>query len=150
MNTDNAKNEAPLNWTSEDVWGSLGRTHYATAELDNGDTWKFTVDQPSKGHWVARGWRNGDMKFYREDRTMKGAKAQSQAHANFTATSTCTECRHIGGHVQGCPAVTRAVESFVTRLRLPESQRRYVDPFGVPAKPAPQQASSQDCTFLPG
>lgn len=107
MNTDDAKNEAPLSWTAGDVWGSVGRTHYATAELDNGDTWKFTVDQTSKGHWVAHGWRNGAMNFYREDRTMKGAKAQSQAHANLAATSTCTECRHIGGHLSYCPVVVR-------------------------------------------
>lgn len=95
-------NEAPLTWTSKPEWGSAGNTYRAEVTLDNGDVWKFAVDQPRKGYWVARGWVNGDMKFYREDHTMKGAKAQSQAHANFASTNTCGECRVIGGHKQDC------------------------------------------------
>ena len=93
--------EAPLTWTSSKVYGSQGLTHDATAEI-NGETWKFRVDSPSKGQWVARAWRDGDFALYREDRTMKGAKQQAQEHANYAATSTCTECRKIGGHKLDC------------------------------------------------
>ena len=82
--------EAPLTWTSSKVHGTVGMTHDATAEI-NGETWKFRVDSPQKGQWVARAWRDGDMALYREDRTMKGAKEQAQAHANDAATQTCTE-----------------------------------------------------------
>uniref|UniRef100_A0AAU7GYN2 Uncharacterized protein n=1 Tax=Streptomyces phage Geonosis TaxID=3158856 RepID=A0AAU7GYN2_9CAUD len=93
--------EAPLTWTSSKVHGAVGMTHQASTEI-NGETWSFTVDSPQKGQWVARAWRDGDMALYREDRTMKGAKEQAQAHANDAATSTCTECRKIGGHKLDC------------------------------------------------
>jgi len=97
----NTAPEAPLTWTSSKVWGSVGLTHRASTEI-NGERWTFTVDSPSKGQWVARVWRDGDMTLYREDRTMKGAKEQAQTHANYAATSTCTECRKIGGHELNC------------------------------------------------
>ena len=93
--------EAPLTWTSSKVWGSVGMTHRAATEI-NGESWTFTVDSPSKGQWVARAWRDGDFALYREDRTMKGAKQQAQEHANYAATSTCAECRKIGGHKLDC------------------------------------------------
>lgn len=93
--------EAPLIWTSKKVWGSEGLTHNATTEI-NGERWTFTVDQPTKGRWVARAWRDGDFALHREDHTMKGAKQQAQGHANYAATSTCTECRKIGGHKLDC------------------------------------------------
>ena len=86
----NTAPEVPLTWTSSKVWGSVGLTHRASTEI-NGERWTFTVDSPSKGQWVARAWRDGDMTLYREDRTMKGAKEQAQTHANYVATQTCTE-----------------------------------------------------------
>ncbi len=95
--------EAPLTWTSGKVWGSEGLTHRAATEI-NGETWKFTVDSPKKGQWVARAWRDGDFALYREDRTMKGAKEQAQTHANYAATQTCAECHEIGGHTLDCAA----------------------------------------------
>ena len=89
MKTDkNAKTGTQLAWTSKAVWGAVGNTHYATAVLDDGDTWTYTVDQPQSGHWVARGWRNGDFRLYREDRTMKGARAKVQDHFNQAQTSS--------------------------------------------------------------
>ena len=93
--------EVPLIWTSGKVRGSEGLTHRSTAEI-NGETWKFTVDQPTKGHWRTRAWRDGDFELYREGKTMKGAKGQAQAYANYAATSTCTECKRIGGHTLAC------------------------------------------------
>lgn len=93
--------EQPLTWTSGKVWGSEGLTHRTATEI-NGESWKFTVDSPSKGHWVARAWRDGDFALYREAKTMKDAKAQAQAHANYAATQTCAECRKIGGHTLDC------------------------------------------------
>lgn len=115
-NNDTAKQqaEAPLTWTAKKEWGSVGNTHRAQITLDNGDQWSFVVDSPRKGVWVARGWLkdredvaagrsgSGDMKLYREDTTMKGAKAQAQAHANLAQTSTCAECRKISGHKLDC------------------------------------------------
>jgi hypothetical protein len=113
--------EAPLTWTSKSEWGSVGNTHRASIELDNGDRWSFVVDQPRKGYWTARGWRadagttgSGDMVFYREDRTLKGAKAQTQAHANLAATSTCDECRKVAGHKLDC-STGRALDAERTR-----------------------------------
>lgn len=93
--------EAPLAWSRSKVRGSVGLTHDADTEI-NGEKWVFRVDSPSKGLWVARAWRDGDFALYREDRTMKGAKQQAQEHANYAATSTCTECRKIGGHSEPC------------------------------------------------
>ena len=119
--------EAPLTWTAKKEWGSVGMTHRAQITLDNGDTWRFVVDSPRKGVWTARGWRadadqtaagrTGDMVFYREDTTMKGAKAQSQAHANLAQTSTCAECGRIAGHKLDCgtgqqAATDRTVKVF--------------------------------------
>lgn len=103
-----AKNEAELTWRSQKEWGAVGNTHRSQVTLDNGDTWKFVVDQPRKGQWTARGWRyeqgaeTGDMRFYREDRTLKGAKAQCQAQVNLAAVQTCGECRRIAGHELDC------------------------------------------------
>lgn len=91
-NNDTAKQqpEAPLTWSAKKEWGSVGMTHRADVTLDNGDRWSFVVDSPYKGLWIARGWQltaqdaadgrtgSGDMKLYREDTTMKGAKAQAQ------------------------------------------------------------------------
>lgn len=128
--TETAKNtnapEAPLTWRSRKEWGSEGNTHRASIKLDNGDLWSFVVDQPRKGQWVTRGWQltaqdaadgrtgSGDMKLYREDRTMKGAKAQAQAHANLAQTSTCAECRKVTGHKMAC-STGRAVDAERTR-----------------------------------
>ena len=122
----NATAEAPLTWTSKSEWGSVGNTHRASITLANGDQWSFVVDQPRKGQWTARGWRkdredvaagrtgSGDMVFYREDRTMKGAKAQVQAHANLAQTSTCDECRKLAGHKLDC-GTGRALDAERTK-----------------------------------
>ena len=120
--------EAPLTWTAKKEWGSVGMTHRATIALDNGDRWSFIVDQPRKGQWTARGFRmdaqdaadgrtgSGDMVFYREDTTMKGAKAQSQAHANLAQTSTCAECGRIAGHKLDCGTGQRAATDRTVKL----------------------------------
>lgn len=105
MTTNENSSEAPLTWTSSTEWGTIGRTHRAEVTLDNGDTWKFVVDQPRKGVWTARGWRNGVFAMYREGKILKDAKAQSQEQANRAATQTCTTCRKIGGHKLDCSAV---------------------------------------------
>lgn len=120
--------EAPLTWTSENRWGSVGRTYSAEITLDNGDTWAFQVDQPSKGYWMARGWRNNVFALYREDRTMKGAREQCQAQANLAATSTCGECRKIGGHTEYCatlaPAPLTAVDEGAALLEVARSSTK--------------------------
>lgn len=151
----NATAEAPLTWTSKSEWGSVGNTHRASITLANGDQWSFVVDQPRKGQWTARGWRkdredvaagrtgSGDMVFYREDRTMKGAKAQVQAHANLAQTSTCDECRKLAGHKLDC-GTGRALDAERTKgqkLAL-RSTAAYVDQYGAgpdAIKPLPQR-----------
>ncbi|QBZ73544.1 hypothetical protein SEA_MISCHIEF19_59 [Streptomyces phage Mischief19] len=82
-----------LTWSAKSEWGSVGRTYRMSVEVSNGDEWSFTVDQPRKGYWVARGWRGhkslpgaGEFKFYREAKTAKDAKAQCEAQANLAAT----------------------------------------------------------------
>lgn len=62
-----------LTWMSKKEWGSEGRTHRAGATI-RGTDWKFTVDQPRLGFWVARGWKDGDFMFYAESSTMTTAK----------------------------------------------------------------------------
>ncbi|ALO79362.1 hypothetical protein [Streptomyces phage phiSAJS1] len=103
-NNDTAKQqaEAPLTWTAKKEWGSVGNTHRARITLDNGDQWSFVVDSPRKGQWVARGWvltaqdvkdgrtGSGDMRLYREDTTMKGAKAQAQSRVVSVAAWLAT------------------------------------------------------------
>lgn len=146
--TENAKHEAPLTWKSFSEWGSVGNTHRARLDLDNGDFWLFAVDQPRKGYWAVRGWlyangsRSGDMRFYREDRTMKGGKAQAQAHANLAKTSTCGECGHIAGHKLDCSVGEDVAREQMRGQRL--GLRQYVDRYSVPADTIqPQIASLQ-------
>lgn len=66
-----------LVWSSRPEWGSPGLTY--RAETTIGSTrYSFVVDQVRKGDWVARGWANGEMFFYRDRaaaRTLKAMKA---------------------------------------------------------------------------
>lgn len=79
---DNATAETtPLTWTRKKELGSEGMTHRTAVTIDGAEH-AFTVDSPGKGYWVARGWTNGDMDLYREDRTMRGAKDQVQAYVD--------------------------------------------------------------------
>ena len=115
--TEDATPEVPLTWTSRVTWGCVGKAHYTEATI-NGEAWTFTVDQPRKGYWVARAWRDGKCAMYQEGKTLKSMKAAVQAQANFAATSTCAECRHIGGHTVSCPTIGRsAVAGFEAGLR---------------------------------
>ncbi|AMD42795.1 hypothetical protein SEA_XKCD426_54 [Streptomyces phage Xkcd426] len=70
-----ANNATPnLTWTSKPNMGVS--TYHAEA-----DGWKYTVDQPSKGRWVLRGWGPEDKFLYRDGfTTMKAAKAEAADH----------------------------------------------------------------------
>ena len=70
-----------LTWTSKKAWGSVGRSYYAGFTSSKGDQVSYTVDQPNKGFWTARGWVNGHFAFYREGRTMAEVKAACQTSA---------------------------------------------------------------------
>lgn len=75
MNTTENNNE--IAWTSEKMWGAVGLTHRTEVTIA-GARYTFTVDQPRKGQWIARGWRDGDLFYYRDQpsgRTLAGAKA---------------------------------------------------------------------------
>lgn len=68
----------PLVWTKRKrkTWGTVGFTHYAKTRI-GGKDYTFTIDQPSKGYWRARGWRNGDFCMYRDEddaRTLREMK----------------------------------------------------------------------------
>ena len=68
-----------LKWASRKTWGTVGRTHRADVEFD-GQAYGFTVDQPIKGQWELRVWKNGDIVFHRMSiRTMREAKAVADA-----------------------------------------------------------------------
>lgn len=75
MATDESNND--INWTKRKEWGAQGLTHRLHVVIGD-DEYSFAVDQPSKGQWVGRGWRNGDLFFYRDSngapRTLAGMK----------------------------------------------------------------------------
>lgn len=91
-----------LTWRSRKEWGSEGNTHRTDVHLSNGDVWTFTVDQPHKGYWTARGWlqRENDhtssFKFYREGTTLKALKAEVRARANLAARTADLETSPVG------------------------------------------------------
>jgi hypothetical protein len=75
------ESNSEIKWTSEKVWGAVGLTHHAEVMIA-GARYTFTVDQSRKGQWIARGWRDGNMFFYRDaladgaPRTLTGMKEQ--------------------------------------------------------------------------
>ena len=76
--TTNHTETLTLTWTGKTVWGSVGKTYYASFELDGADV-GLTIDQPRKGHWTIRGWADGDFAAYRDGfRTLKTAKAAAE------------------------------------------------------------------------
>jgi hypothetical protein len=71
-----------LTWTSKKAWGSEGsRSYYAKFTSSKGDQVSYTVDQPNKRVWAARGWVNGRFAFYKEGSTMSEMKAACQTSA---------------------------------------------------------------------
>lgn len=109
--------EVELTWSSKREWGSEGLTHRATAEI-NGEQWKFEVQQPVKGTWTVRGWRDGDFAFYRGPvPTMREAKRLTKEWANVVRTSTCPECRKVLGHKMDCWTGRAAAERAATVRR---------------------------------
>lgn len=121
--TENGSTERPdipkvaLTWASAREWGSEGLTHRATHVLANGDELRFVVDSPRKGQWAARGWLNGDFKFYREDRTLKGAKAQMVDVASVM-TAALAELTAVA---DGTGAVDPAVMEEAERQPVPDT-----------------------------
>lgn len=76
---------APLTWRTNKTWGAVGLTHYAETRICGKD-YTFTIDQPSKGNWQARGWRNGDFCMFRDHEwatTLRGMKAVVEDFRNF-------------------------------------------------------------------
>jgi hypothetical protein len=75
----NRESEQPtITWTSKKVWGSVGLTHYGRVTLGVQD-WKLTIDQPQRGDWAIRGWRDGAFILYGEAPTLAEAKLQAEA-----------------------------------------------------------------------
>jgi len=62
-----------ITWTKRQVWGALGFTHRTEVIIGESE-YRFVIDQPSKGYWTARGWRDGQFFLYREDRTLRAVK----------------------------------------------------------------------------
>lgn len=67
-----------IEWTKKKQWGTIGFSHFVKVAI-GGIEYDFTIDQPSKGQWVARGWSDGKFFFYRDSayaRTLAGMKDQ--------------------------------------------------------------------------
>lgn len=69
-----------VNDTKPEIDWAREATQFGTAYHAATGTWKYTIDQPSKGHWALRGWGPYGLFLYREDTTLKGAKAQAADH----------------------------------------------------------------------
>lgn len=135
-----------LKWVSKKEWGAVGNTHYASIKVGS-DNLTYTIDQPRKGYWVARGWKNGGIAFnlYREGKTlaeMKSIVLEDVAQARTVAakvsltpatdegqvTLTSNPVGHAPGkarslvtaHLRPPTAMTtRVVRRFMTSLRAP-------------------------------
>lgn len=70
-----------ITWTSKKEWGAVGLTHRATVTVD-GIVYHFVIDQPSKGDWVVRGWKDGDFFFYRDRATARTLAAMKDLVAD--------------------------------------------------------------------
>jgi hypothetical protein len=70
--------DAPeLTWTRSRGWGTHGFTYRAELSL-NGSSFTFVVDQPRKGEWQVRGWRDGEFRYFRDGRLMRLMKDEAQ------------------------------------------------------------------------
>jgi hypothetical protein len=69
----------PLRWKRSLVTGCYGTAYCADINV-NGAHYRFVIDQPSKGRWAARGWKDRVL-FLSRDRivTLKGTKAAVEA-----------------------------------------------------------------------
>lgn len=94
----------PLAWTGKKQWGSIGNTYIAHTS----DGWKYAVDQPRKGFWQLRGWGPDGLFLYREDTTMKGAKAQAADHDKDRAAAAA-EAARVMTELAAAPPVVRYV-----------------------------------------
>lgn len=112
-------------WTKKKVWGYAGYSYFLEVAIGV-DRHSFTVDQPRKGFWVARGWKNGDMTMYREARTMASAKNEVVTRIIEIESTTkgvdledgrCDLCDRIErfGHWHYCPNNSMARQRGVTR-----------------------------------
>ena len=86
---DTSATPPPLVWTKGKTWGTVGQTHYAKTRI-GGKDYTFTIDQPSKGQWQARGWRNGDFCMYRDSSEAATLKAMKELVAEFYAHALAT------------------------------------------------------------
>lgn len=74
-------------WKSKKLLGSVGNTHY-TEVLIGGLKYKFVLDQPRHGFWVARGWvgpaddKHGAAFLYRDDTTLTAVKYKVRIRVN--------------------------------------------------------------------
>ncbi len=102
--------QAPLTWKGSKQWGSIGNTYIAHTS----DGWKYAVDQPRKGFWQLRGWGPDGLFLYREDTTMKGAKAQAAGHVSDRAAAAAEVARlaAAGDPVLNAPVFAAVDEGF--------------------------------------
>lgn len=96
--------EAKLTWRTKDEWGTIGLTHRTEST-----GWKYVADQPRKGFWQLRGWGPDGLFLYREDTTMKGAKAQAVGHVKDRAAAAA-EAARVMDELTAAPPVFVAID----------------------------------------
>lgn len=81
-NSAGAATAGAIKWDRKKVWGAVGMTHYAEVAI-GGNVYRFTLDQVRQRQWMARGWVNGSLFFYRDSshaRTLTAMKDLVAAH----------------------------------------------------------------------
>ena len=71
-------------WTKRKAWGCEGLTHDAKVTIDK-DDYEFTVDQPRKGCWQTRGWKNGWLVYFRDEHQLKTMAEHKQGVMSYVA-----------------------------------------------------------------
>lgn len=112
-----------ITWTSKKAWGAVGLTHRATVTV-GGIGYHFVIDQPSKGDWVARGWKDGDFFFYRDRATARTLSAMKD-EVSLAVAGLRLSAGGAGGAGYGEPDLAEAKSE--ARDSEPECWCEYVD-----------------------
>jgi len=75
-----------LVWDRKKAWGTTGFTHYTSATVGE-NSYRFVIDKPRGpgGVWTARGWVNGSMCMYRDNKDATSLTAMKDIVAAYVA-----------------------------------------------------------------
>ena len=119
--------EHELDWTSKGAWGVVGKMH-STDVIVGDDSYYFVVNQPRKGYWVARGWKNGESCLHRDGNTltrMKGLVAD--VVAGLRAEAVRQQAQNIEENPQDEASLANAVLADAEAAEDPECWCAWVD-----------------------